>query len=191
MCGARGISRGAAINIAAKFPWANYKTFADVGAAQGDTASQIALANPHLTGIGFDLAEVGPIFDEYVEGLGLADRLKFQPGNFFENPLPSADVLIMGHILHDWDLDTKRMLIAKAYAALPPGGAFIVYESIIDDARSQNAFGLLMSLNMLIESPGGFDYTGADCQSWMQDVGFRETRTEHLIGPDSMVIGIK
>ena len=97
----------------------------------------------------------------------------------------------MGHILHDWDLDVKRMLIRKAYDAIPEGGALLVYESIIDDDRSQNAFGLLMSLNMLIETPGGFDYTGADCIGWMKEAGFRDARVEHLVGPESMVIGFK
>src|SRR3989442_14740065 len=97
----------------------------------------------------------------------------------------------MGHILHDWDAGEKRMLLQKAHAALPDGGVLIVYETIIDDDRRQNAFGLLMSLNMLIETPGGFDYTGADCSSWMRKAGFRETYVEHLVGPDSMVVGIK
>ena len=97
----------------------------------------------------------------------------------------------MGHILHDWDLPTKQMLIAKAYQALPTGGALIVYEAIIDDERKTNAFGLMMSLNMLIETPGGFDYTGADCAGWMKEAGFSAVRVEHLVGPDSMVIGIK
>ena len=98
---------------------------------------------------------------------------------------------MMGHILHDWDLDVKKMLIRKAYDAIPEGGALLVYESIIDDDRSQNAFGLLMSLNMLIETPGGFDYTGADCIGWMKEAGFRDARVEHLVGPESMVIGFK
>ncbi len=189
--GMSDISRGPALAIAAKFPWREYSTFVDVGTAQGDTAAQIAMAHPHLSGTGFDLAEVGPIFEEYVEGLGLNGRLKFAEGDFFKGPLPKADVVIMGHILHDWDLDTKRMLIGKAHEALTPGGAFIVYETIIDDDRSRNAFGLMMSLNMLIETYGGFDYTGADCQGWMREAGFKETRVEHLAGPDSMVVGIK
>ena len=97
----------------------------------------------------------------------------------------------MGHILHDWPLEQKKALIAKAYAALPPGGALVAYDAVIDDDRSRNAFGLLLSLNMLIETPGGFDYTGRDCMAWMADAGFRETRVEYLTGPDSMVIGIK
>jgi len=112
-------------------------------------------------------------------------------GDFFKEPLPEADVLVMGRILHDWDLDEKRMLLDKAYKALPDGGALIVYESIIDDDRRENAFGLLMSLNMLIETPGGFDYTGADCRGWMEEAGFRDTYVEQLLGPDSMVVGFK
>jgi hypothetical protein len=186
-----GISHGANMAIARTFPWKNYQSFADVGTAQGDLAAQVALANPHLQGIGFDLPEVAPIFEEYIGSLELAQRVHFAPGDFFKDDLPRVDVVMMGHILHDWDLATKKMLVKKAFDAVPKGGALIVYESIIDDDRSVNAFGLMMSLNMLIETPGGFDYTGADCSGWMREAGFSETRVEHLVGPDSMVIGIK
>jgi 2-polyprenyl-3-methyl-5-hydroxy-6-metoxy-1,4-benzoquinol methylase len=186
-----GISRGANLAIAKRLPWGQYLTFADVGTAQGDLAVQIALENRHLNGFGYDLAEVGPIFEEYVEQNGLSSRLRFRAGNFFEDSLPKVDVITMGHILHDWNLDEKKMLLSKAHAAVSPGGAVVIYDSIIDDDRSQNAFGLMMSLNMLIETPGGFDYTGRDCIAWMKEARFRETRVEHLLGPDSMVIGIK
>jgi ubiquinone/menaquinone biosynthesis C-methylase UbiE len=186
-----GISHGANMAIAKKFPWSNYKSAVDVGTAQGDLIVQVALANPHISGIGFDLPEVGPIFEDYAAANGLSSRVEFNPGSFFDTPLPEADVIMMGHILHDWNLEEKKMLIAKAFEAIKPGGAFVVYESLIDDDRRQNAFGLLMSLNMLIETPGGFDYTGADCVAWMKEAGFRETRVEHLVGPDSMVIGYR
>jgi 2-polyprenyl-3-methyl-5-hydroxy-6-metoxy-1,4-benzoquinol methylase len=186
-----GISHGSNMAIARKVPWAKYKTYVDVGTAQGDLAVQIALANPHLQGMGFDLAEVGPIFEEYAKANGVSDRVRFQPGDFFAEELPKMDVITMGHILHDWNLDDKKMLVGKAYKALNPGGALVVYDAIIDDDRSKNAFGLMMSLNMLIETPGGFDYTGAECIGWMKEAGFREGRVEHLAGPDSMVIGVK
>ena len=186
-----GLSMGATIAIAQKFPWKEYKSVADVGGAQGGLLVQACLAHPHLTGTNFDLQVVGPIFKEYVAAHGLSDRLSFTPGNFFEEPLPSADVIIMGHILHDWSLAQKRLLLEKAHRALPSGGALIVFEALIDDERRHNTFGLLMSLNMLIETPDGFDYTGRDCSQWMRDAGFRETRVEHLAGPDSMVVGIK
>jgi hypothetical protein len=186
-----GISKGANRAIASQFPWKKYKTAVDVGTAQGDLIVQIALANPNISGIGFDLPEVAPIFEDYVAANNLSSRVAFRAGSFFDIPLPKADVVTMGHILHDWDLEQKKLLIRRALEAVPDGGALIVYDSIIDDDRCFNTFGLLMSLNMLIETTGGFDYTGADCQSWMKEVGFRETRVEHLLGPDSMVVAIK
>ena len=186
-----GLSLGAGRAIAEKFPWSDYKTFIDIGAAQGGVPVQIALAHPHLSGGNFDLPAVGPVFEKYVASHGLSERLRFYPGDFFNDKLPSADVLVMGHILHDWNLEEKRMLLKKAYDALPQGGALIVFEALIDDERRKNVFGLLMSLNMLIETPGGFDYTGADCTAWMREAGFNRTHVEHLVGPDSMVIGFK
>jgi hypothetical protein len=184
-------SMGPAIAMAATFPWDRYKTVIDIGCAEGCVPVQVALTHAHMSGGGFDLPPIEPLFDEYVAAAGLSDRLSFQPGDFFADPLPSADVLVMGRILHDWDLDEKRTLLTKAYEALPDGGALIVYEAVIDDDRRENAFGLLMSLNMLIETPGGFDFTGADCQGWMKDAGFGETDVKPLGGPTSMVIGFK
>jgi hypothetical protein len=186
-----GVSLGAGKAAADKFPWKDYGSFIDVGCAQGGFTAQVALAHPHLEGGGFDLPAVGPVFREYMKAQGLDGRMTFNPGDFFEDPLPRADVIVMGHILHDWDLGQKRMLMKKAYDALPKGGAYLVYEAIIDNDRRENAFGLLMSLNMLVETPGGFDFTAADCEGWMQQTGFRSTRVVHLAGPDSMVIGIK
>jgi hypothetical protein len=186
-----GISHGANMTIARKFPWQSYNTFVDAGTAQGDLAVQVALANPHLKGTGLDLPVVQPIFEEHAAKNGVGNRVSFAAIDFFASPLPKADVVMMGHILHDWDVAQKQQLVRKAYDALPTGGAFIVYDAIIDDDRRQNAFGLLMSLNMLIETPGGFDYTGADCIGWMKEAGFASARVEHLVGPDSMVVGIK
>jgi hypothetical protein len=186
-----GLSRGASLAIARALPWNDYRTVCDVGAAQGDLLAQIALANPHLTCTGFDLPPVRPAFESHVASLGLAPRASFTAGDFFQDALPRADVITMGHILHDWDLAEKKVLVRKAFEALPAGGSFVVFEAMIDDDRSQNAFGLLMSLNMLIETKGGFDYTAADCVSWMKEAGFSETRVQHLGGPDTMVVGIK
>jgi hypothetical protein len=186
-----GISAGAAAAIADNFPWRDHKTFMDLGSAQGMVPATLARAHPHLTGIGFDLPQVKPVFEEFIARRGMGDRVRFRGGNFFEDPLPKVDVIVMGHILHDWDLAQKKMLLRKAFDALSKGGAVVVYDAIIDDDRRENAFGLMMSLNMLIESAGGFDYTGEDCQAWMREVGFSKTRVEPLVGPDSMVIGFK
>ena len=185
------ISMDSARAIAAKFPWKKYQSFIDVGGAQGCVPVQVALAHKHLNGAAFDLPPVGPIYDEYVRSFGLETRLKFHAGDFFRDPMPQADVLIMGHILHDWNLQEKHVLLQKAYAALPKHGALIIYDAMIDDARCRNVAGMLMSLNMLIETPGGFDYTPADCRSWMKATGFRNTSVVPLTATESMVIATK
>jgi hypothetical protein len=186
-----GVSMGSARAIAAKFPWKKYQTFVDVGGAQGCLPVQVALEHEHLSGGEFDLPQVGPIYENYVRSFGLDTRLKFHAGDFFRDPLPPADVLIMGHILHDWNLQEKHLLLRKAYAALPKRGALIVYDAMIDDARCRNVAGLLMSLNMLIETPGGFDYTPADCRGWLKATGFRKTTLVPLTAVDSMLIATK
>jgi hypothetical protein len=186
-----GVSLGPANAIAKKFPWSRYKTFVDIGSAQGGLPVVLARTHAHLTGAGFDLPPVKPIFEEFVAASGLTSRVRFIPGDFFADSLPQADVLVMGHILHDWNLEEKRRLLEKAHAALTAGGALIVYDMVIDDDRRENAMGLLMSLNMLIETPGGFDYTGSDCIGWMREAGFRDCYVEPLVGPNSMVVGVK
>jgi hypothetical protein len=186
-----GVSMDSARAIAAKFPWKKYQSFVDVGGAQGCLPVQVALAHRHLNGAVFDLPAVGPICEDYVRSFGLEARLQFRAGDFFRDPLPQADVLIMGHILHDWNLQEKHLLLQKAYAALPKRGTLIVYDAMIDDARCRNAAGLLMSLNMLIETPGGFDYTPADCRGWMKATGFRKTSVVPLTETESMVIAAK
>lgn len=185
------ISHRANCKIAEQLPWLNYKNLADMGTAQGDLVVQVLLANPHLIGTGFDLPTSAPVFEKYVEDNGLQDRLRFVEGDFFVDDFPEADVYTFGHILHNWDLDEKKMLLKKAWHALPKGGAVVVYDMLVDDDRSKNVFALLMSLTMLGVTDGGYTYTGADCMSWITEAGFGRTWTEHLVGPDSIVVGIK
>jgi hypothetical protein len=153
--------------------------------------AEIALAHPHLTGAGFDLPNVQSAFEAYVAERGLSNRLAFHPGNFFEDSLPHADVLIMGRVLHDWDIPTRKLLLAKAYAALPPGGALVVHETFIDDARRNRAHSLLASLNMLIQTDGGSECTEDECMTWMREAGFGETHLVPLAGRHTAAVGKK
>jgi O-methyltransferase domain/Dimerisation domain len=177
--------------LATRFPWKDYNTVVDIGSAEGCLPVQIAQFHWHISGGGFDLAPVGPLFNAYVNNHGLSQRLRFYPGDFLVNPLPMADVLVMGHILHNWDLPTKKMLLAKAYGALPPGGALIVYERLIEDGRNESKAGLLGSLNMLVMTEGGFDYSASECFGWMKEIGFERVWAEPLTADQSMVVGIK
>lgn len=185
------LSAGAARAIAERFPFSRYETVLDVGCAEGGLLVELARAHEHLRGTGFDLPSVRSSFERFVKSFDLEHRLAFAAGDFFHDKLPAADVITLGHILHDWGIGEKMQLLRNVYASLPTGGAVIVFESIIDNERRENAFGLLMSLNMLIETPAGSDYTGADCEGWLRETGFSHTYVEHLVGPDSMVVGIK
>jgi O-methyltransferase/methyltransferase family protein len=184
-------SLSAAKAIAEKLPWSNYRTLMDIGTAQGCLPVQVARVHQHISGGGFDLPELSAAFADYVHENGLSGRLRFQSGNFFEDELPAADVLVFGRVLHNWDLATKKMLLRKAYQALPKGGAVVVYDMLIDDERRTAADGLLSSLNMLLWTNAGFGYGGAECAGWMREAGFGDTRVEPLVAGQSMVIGQK
>ena len=186
-----GIQMGNFVTFANAFDFSGYTTHCDVGGSGAHLSSQIALNNPHMSCTSFDLPVVTPVAREVVEGFGLADRVRLVEGNFFSDPLPNADVITMGNILHDWGKPEKKILIKKAYDALPDGGSFVVIENIIDDNRSQNAFGLMMSLNMLMETEAGYDFSGADFGELATEAGFRQTRVMTLTGPASAAIAVK
>jgi len=186
-----GISLGPFSALAEKFNFSKYKTLCDVGGATGQLSIIVANRHPHMRCTSFDLPVVEPIAKRTIEAAGLSERVTAVGGDFFADPLPGADVITMGLILHDWNLERKMHLIKAAYDALPEGGAFIAIENLIDNARRENAFGLLMSLNMLIEFGDAFDYTGADFAGWCKEVGFKETEVVPLAGPASAGIAYK
>ena len=186
-----GISAGNFHALAEKFDFSKYSTVCDVGGATGQLSMILAGRHPHLTCTSYDLPPVAPIADRAIAAAGLSARVSTASGDFFAEPLPQADVITMGLILHDWNLERKKQLIQSAYDALPTGGAFIVIENLIDDERRENAFGLMMSLNMLIEFGDAFDYTGADFTGWCKEAGFREVDVIPLTGPASAGIAYK
>jgi hypothetical protein len=189
--GMSGGSRAAARALAAKFPWAAYRTVIDVGTAQGCVPVELAMAHPHLTGGGFDLPQLQPAFEHHVRKHGLDNRLKFHPGNFFKQRLPQADVLVMGRVLHDWDIPTRKLLLKKAYEALPSGGALVVHEMFIDDARRKRVNSMLASLNMLLQTDGGSESTEAECVTWMAEAGYGDIDVVPLAGGHTAIVGKK
>ncbi|HWI21889.1 MAG TPA: methyltransferase [Baekduia sp.] len=177
--------------LPAAFAFDRYRTVADIGCAGGGLLKEILTAHPHLEGIGFDLPPVGPQFRSYIEQYGLGDRTEFIGGDFFKDPLPTADVLTFGHILHDWNPEIRKRLLRMAYETLAPGGVVIVIDAIVDSERKNAPLPLLLSLGMSLVTPHGGEYTDRDCEDWMRDAGFREIGVEHLIGFDSMVVATK
>jgi len=189
--GMQGVQLGAFSALCATLDLGAYTRFCDIGGANGALAAMVARTNPHLTGVTFDLPPVAPIAHGNLVRHGVADRVEVAIGDFFTDDFPPADVYFMGNILHDWDEAQKQLLVEKAYAGLAPGGVLVAIENVIDDGRRVNAFGLLMSLNMLIELPGGFDYTGAQFDSWAKSAGFARTEVRPLAGPTSAAIAYK
>ena len=187
-----GLQAGNFHALAEKFDFSRYETVTDAGGALALLSRIVASHHPHLHFKTFDLPPVAPHAQKHVDDAGLSDRIEVVSGDFLVDDLPEADVITMGNILHDWDLEKKKLLIGKAYAALPDGGAFIAIENVIDDARRENVFGLLMSLNMLIEfGQGGFDYTGADFREWCSEAGFTSFDLIPLAGPASAAVAYK
>jgi hypothetical protein len=186
-----GLSAGPFMALAERLDFSAYETLCDVGGATGQLSIVVADRHPTIRCTTFDLPVVEPIAKRTIEAAGLSGRITAVGGDFFTDPLPKADVITMGLILHDWNLEKKQHLVQAAYDALPEGGAYVVIENLIDDARRRNAFGLLMSLNMLIEFGDAFDYTGADFDGWCREAGFRKTEVIPLAGPTSAGIAYK
>jgi hypothetical protein len=182
------VSAGPFQELAERVDFARYRTLCDVGGANGQLCMTIARRHPHLQCTTFDLPEVGSVAEKVIDAAGLSGRIAVASGDFFADPFPRADVITMGMILHDWNLERKRRLIAAAYEALPSGGAFMAVEHLIDDARRENAFALMMSLNMLVEFGDAFDFTGRDFDRWCRDAGFRDV--EILPLTDDRSVGI-
>jgi len=188
---ALGVSFGDFHVLAERVDFARYDTVCDVGGATGQLCMTLAGRFSHLRCTSYDLPAVAPIAARSIAAAGLSDRVSVASGDFFTDALPEADVITMGHILHDWNLDRKKQLIRAAYDALPDGGAFIVIEHLIDDARRDNVFALMMSLNMLIEFGDAFGFTGSDFAGWCREAGFRDIEIHPLTGPTSAGIAYK
>lgn len=186
-----GVQMGNFMAFAEKFDFSGYQTLCDIGGAGGYLSARVAISNPHMTCTSFDLPPVGPVARENIDHMGLSDRVTIKSGDFFKDEFPAADVITMGNILHDWGTGDKKMLMQKAYDALPSSGSLVVIENIIDDNRSENAFGLMMSLNMLIETPEGYDFSAGEFAGWAKEIGYSEISVLPLTGPSTAVIAIK
>lgn len=176
--------------LADAFDWSGRKTVVDVGGARGNLAAALVKAHSHLTATVFDLPPVEAAFRDHIDELGLADRITFRGGDFFADPLPTADVIVFGHVLEDWSPERRQQLISKAYEALRPGGVVLVYDPMLDDELSP-LNNLLTSLTMLVVTHGGSEYAVDDCQGWMRTAGFARTEAKVLETNDILVAGYK
>lgn len=177
--------------LARVFDWSGYQEFTDVGGARGNLAAALTRAHPHLNGSVFDLPNLETLFTEHMRSLQLDGQISFRGGNFFKDPLPSTEVIVFGHVLHDWNADERQMLIKKAFEALKPGGTLLIYDRMMDDDRRERALSLLGSLNLLLVTPGGSEYTAADCRGWLAEAGFADVTATPILGDTETLLAAR
>lgn len=186
-----GIQTGNFMALASKFDFSRYGTMLDVGGADGWLSIQVCLRHQQIRCITLDLPPVAPLAEARISAFDLSDRIKVLGADFLKDEFPAAELITMGNILHGMDEPTKQDLVQKAYDRLPEGGALMAIENIIDNDRRQNTFGMLMSLNMLIENGDAFDYTANDFEGWARTAGFKRTELIPLAGPTSAIVAYK
>jgi O-methyltransferase involved in polyketide biosynthesis len=122
----------------------------------------------------------------------VADRVTFTGGDFFADPLPAVDVLILGHVLADWPTEARLELLDQAYAALSPGGTIVVYDAMIDRGNEQLDT-LLQRINSAIIRDDNSQYSVTECADWLTAAGFRVVRAlrTDTITRDHFVIAVK
>lgn len=185
------LSMGAAEAIAQEFPWEEHDCIVDLGTSEGVVPKRIAEENSHVEAVGADLPRVEPYFQEFTGESPASDRIEWREVDFFaDETLPESDVYVLGHILHDWSLEDRREILSKVHDAVNPGGAVVVYGTMMDNDRREE-LPLLMSLNMLIETPEGSDYTTKECIEWLHTAGFEGGEAKSLPGPETMVVARK
>ncbi|MGW4826619.1 methyltransferase [Amycolatopsis japonica] len=174
-----------------RFDWGGYSSFVDLGGARGNLAAHVVKAHPHLRGGVLDVPPLKAFFEEHVARHGVGDKVTFHAADFLTDPIPEADVLIYGHVLHDWDTDSRKTLVRRAFDALKPGGALVIYDELIDDDRSGPAHSLLMSLNMKLVRSGAAEYTAAECREWLTEAGFTDITVDSLTATERLVTAHK
>jgi hypothetical protein len=177
--------------LAEQVDWTGIAAFVDIGGARGNVAAHLVNAHPHLRGGVFELPAVEPFFVELMVERGTADRVKFHGGDFFADPLPATDVMIFGHVLHDWSGDRCLDLLERAREALNPRGSVVIYDQMLDE-EAPDLRSLLGSLNVGLITEGGGEYTVAQCRSWLDKSGFAFRYAKRLsCGNDTVVVAVK
>ncbi|MFJ2779870.1 methyltransferase [Kitasatospora sp. NPDC087315] len=160
--------------LAESIDFSGIKRLLDVGGGGAAYDIELCRRHPHLKTTVFDLPFVCELTRPRVEAAGLADRIDFASGDFFEvGGVPGGyDAILLSNILHDWGIEDARKILRACAEALPSGGVLLVTESFVDDDKRGPAPAALMSLNMLVET-WGRNYTAAEYGEWAAEFGLK------------------
>lgn len=167
--------------------WSGYRSVLDVGGCRGSLVGQLVTARPWLSGHVFDLPQLRPLFEEHIGMLGRAGMARFHAGDFFRDPLPRADVLILGHILHNWSKHRREYLVHKAFHAVNPGGALLVHDRMLDDSRT-GIDDLVASLIMALVTEEGSEYPVGELTSLAVGAGFSSVSHQRLADTETLMV---
>ncbi|GAA2273914.1 methyltransferase [Kitasatospora cystarginea] len=187
MDSANGLIAG---HLADAFEWNSHQHVADIGGCRGNLVAQLAIRHPHLRATVFDLPELASSCADHAAELGVTERVRFHAGDFFTDLLPRADVLILGHVLHNWSVEQREFLVRKAYEAVNPGGALLIYDAMLSDEPTDLAR-ILISLNMLLVTEEGSEYTVGEGSQWLAAAGCADIRAQPLGHSDTLLVGRK
>jgi acetylserotonin N-methyltransferase len=172
--------------VVSAFDLSRFQKLVDLGGATGHLPMAAAARYPKLETAVFDLAPVIEVAREFTKG----SRVELIPGDFFTDPLPQADLYALGRILHDWNEEKIRTLLAKICHALPVGGGLVIAEKLLDDDLGGPVHAHMQSLNMLICTEGRERSFGQYAEL-LEEAGFSKVEGKRTSQPLDAVLAIK
>jgi acetylserotonin N-methyltransferase len=172
------------------FDLSSFRRMVDLGGATGHLCIAACEAYPNLCGVVFDLPQVTGLAREQVERSNAANRIEITGGNFFEDPLPQADLFALGRVLHDWTEEKLLKLLRKIHAALPADGGVLICEKLLDEDRRGPVAAQMQSLNMLVCTEGR-ERTLAEYTDLLRQVGFHNVQGVRTGAPLDAILARK
>ena len=177
------------------YDFSQHRRLLDVGGGSAGFPIELCRSYPSLTATVYELPHVCPIAEEKIKAAGLEHVIGTAPGDLQVDPtLPDGhDVILLSQMLHGCDERSNRALLDKCWTALPPGGAVVICELLLNPERSGPPAAALMGMNMLLAQTGGKNYAETEYLTWLADAGFTDPQIVRLeaAGADGAVIARK
>ena len=185
--------RKLAQKIASEYDLSRFKRLLDIGGASGTYTIAFLRANPSMTAVLFDLANVIPMAKERVVEEKIADRVQLVAGDFYRDKLPKGcDLALLFAVIHQNSPEKNLELYTKIYRALEPGGTVLIRDHIMDESRTKPTAGAVFAINMLVNRHGGDTYTFAEVKAGLEKAGFINVKqVRHGESMDGLVEGRK
>lgn len=189
--GMHGLGLLSSDKIVAAFDLSRFQRLVDLGGATGHLALAACERYPSLHAIIFDRPEVLATTRAYMRHAGeAAKRIEVLGGDFFCDDLPQGDLVILGRVLHDWEEARVRGLLTRIYQRLPPDGALLIAEKVLDPHKTGPLSGLLQSLNMLVCTQGK-ERTLEEYRQLLQASGFGKVQAERTGAYLDAILAVK